>query len=244
MRYPLFIFLFLITCSSHGQKLKDVVEEDYELFCRNEFTVLKKNKTIKHGTYKSTYVNGNPRLEGYYKNGNKDSLWIYFDPSKPIIASRGYYKDGKKTGTWQYFDDKEQPMHLYNHSTGVLNFTTFEDTNKTHFVRLNDSIIETKVNRPAFFLLGEKHKMRIVRDNIVYPQTAINDNIFGTVIVSFFVNKYGEAIDHAISQSIGGGCDEEALRVVKLLPHEWVPGIYKNALCDLQVFIPITFQLN
>lgn len=244
MRVPILALLLILTCSAFSQKLKDVVEEDYDLFCRNEFTVLKKDKSVKHGVYKSIYVNGNPRLEGFYKFGSKDSLWVYFDPFKPVIAARGNYKENKKVGVWQYFDDKEQPMHLYNHSTGVLNFTTYVDTNKTHFVRLNDSIIETKVNRPPFYLLGEKNKMRIVRDNIVYPQTAINDNIYGTVIVSFFINKYGVAIDHEISQSIGGGCDEEAMRVVKLLPNEWVPGIYKNALCDVQVFIPITFQLN
>lgn len=244
MRTSLIALILIYCCTSYSQKLKEVIEEDYDLFCRNVYTVLKKEKSVKHGKYNSTFVSGNPRLDGFYKFGKKDSLWIYFDPFKPIIASRGYYKEGKKIGIWQYFDDKEQPMHLYNHSTGVLNFTTYVDTNKTHFVRINDSIIETKVERPPFFLLGEKHKMRVVRDNIVYPQQAIQDNIFGTVIVSFFIDKYGKAINHAISQSIGQDCDEEALRVVKLLPDEWVPGIYKNALTETQVFIPITFQLN
>lgn len=244
MRFISFLLLLSLASISFSQKLKDVVEEDYDLFCRNEYTVLKKDKTVKHGTYKSTYVSGNPRVEGYYSFGKKDSLWIYFNPFKPIVSSRGHYKDDNKVGVWQYFDDKEQPMHLYNHSTGVLNFTTYTDTNKTHILRINDSLVETKVARPAFFLLGEKHKMRIVRDNIVYPKSAIEDNIFGTVIVSFFVDKYGIAKDHFISKSIGGGCDEEALRVVKLLPNEWVPAIYNNALAEAQVSVLITFQLN
>ena len=244
MRIYIIILLCLLSNTSFCQKLKDIVEEDYNLFCRNEYTVLKKDKSVKHGGYKSIYVSGNPRQEGYYKFGKKDSLWVYFNPFKPLISSRGYYENDKKVGIWQYFDDKEQPRHLYNHSTGVLNFTTYTDTNKTHSIKVNDSIVETKVMRPPFFLLGEKYKMRIVRDNIVYPSQAIENNIYGTVIVSFFIDKYGKAKDHRVSQSIGGGCDEEALRVVQMLPDEWVPGIYKNALAEVQVSILITFQLN
>ena len=237
------IVLFNLIC--YSQKLKSIVEDDYDLFCRSEYTVLKKNKTVKHGRYKSYYVSGNPREEGYYKLGEKDSLWTYFHHSKPLMTSRGYYESGKKIGVWDYFDDKEQSRHRYNHSTGALLFTTFKDTAKTHSVRITkDSIIATKVTRPAIFLLGEKTQLRIIRNNIEYPQEAIELNLYGTVLVEFFIDKYGVAIDHRVTQSVGGGCDEEALRVVKLIPDEWIPGVYDNELRELLVLIPITFVLN
>ncbi|MEO9533805.1 MAG: energy transducer TonB [Crocinitomicaceae bacterium] len=245
MKLLSFIFFFLISISGFSQKLKSITEDNYDLFCRSEYTVLKKDKTVKHGRYRSVYVNGNPREEGYYHFGKKDSLWTYFHHSKPIMSSRGYYEDGKKVGIWDYFDEKEQSRHRYDHSTGVLYYTTFKDTASSHTVRISsDSILESKVTRPPIFLLGEKAQLRIIRNNIVYPSEAIELNLFGTVNVQFFVNIYGEAIDYKVTQSVGGGCDEEALRVVKLIPNEWIPGIYNNELKEMLVMIPITFVLN
>ncbi|MFT4602799.1 MAG: protein TonB [Arenicella sp.] len=244
MRSTLFILLLLFCTTSDAQKIKEIIEDDYDLFCRNIYDVLKKDKTVKHGSYKSTYVSGNPRIKGWYTFNQKDSLWTYFNSNKPIIAARGKYKYDVKLGVWDYFDSKEQLRHRYNHSTGVLNFTTFEDTVKKRTIIINDSVFTDKVSRPPIFLLGDKEKLRIIRNNIVYPQSAIDQNIFGTVMISFYINKYGKAIDHKITSSVGGGCDEEALRVVKLIPNEWVPGIYKNALHKMVITIPITFMLN
>jgi protein TonB len=242
----LFTFFLLFFCSTgFSQKLKSVSEDNYDLFCRSEYTVLKKDKSVKHGHYRSFSVNGNPIEEGYFYFGKKDSLWTYFHHDKSITSSRGYYKEGKKIGVWNYFDDKEQSRHRYNHSTGALLYSTFKDTAKTHTVRITlDSLVETKVTRPPVFLLGEKAQLRIIRNNIIYPEQAIENNIFGTVNVRFFINKYGVSIDHKVTQSIGGGCDEEALRVVKLIPDEWIPGVYNNELKEMLVLIPITFVLN
>lgn len=226
------------------QRLKKVKVDNYELFCKEEYTVLRKNKSIKHGFYKSSWVSGNPRQEGYYHYNQKDSLWIYFHPFKPIIASRGSYDTDEKIGIWEYFDERERLINRYNHSTGVLSYTTHVDTIIEHTVRLEDTVITTKVDRAPHYLHGKSVQLRIIRENISYPQSAIDQNIFGTVIISFFVDKFGFAIDHKIHQSIGKACDEEALRVVKLISSDWVPGIYKGELAEVKVYLPITFQLN
>ncbi|UKN00169.1 TonB family protein [Paracrocinitomix mangrovi] len=227
-----------------AQKTKKVVIEDYDLFARHEYYVLKKDKSIKHGVFKSTWVNGNPRLEGYYKNGKKDSLWTYFHQYKPIVCSRGYYEEDKKIGVWEYFDSKGKIMNRYDHSTHQLSYTTFVDTVKTYELRINDSTFEAKPQQPPIFLEGETVKNRVIQENISYPQEAITNNIFGTVHVSFFVNNEGQATDHQIIKSIGGGCDEEALRVVMLIPDEWAPAIYNGTVVESKVIVLITFVLN
>ena len=234
----------MLALTAQSQKVKHIVEEDYELFCRNEYDVLKIDKATKHGHYVSTWVNGNPRMEGHYSFGLKDSMWIYFNPYKPIIGSRGFYEEDKKIGVWEYFNDKGEPMNRYNHSTGALLYSTHADTNKTHIIKIADTLARVKVERPAFFLHGELNQFRIIQGNIKYPQEAIDLNIYGTVEVTFCVDIYGKTKDHSITKSIGGGCDEEALRVVQMIPDEWVPGVYQNALVEVMVTIPITFQLN
>lgn len=218
--------------------------EDYDCFCNYEYTVLKKDKAVRHGEYKSTWVTGNPREEGYYSFGLKDSLWIYYNRFKPIVGSRGRYHKGKKVETWEYFDDRGDIMNRYNHSTGYLSYTTFVDTVKSYQIRLEDTIVSAKPERSPIYLAGEKNKFRTIQENIVYPQDAIDANIFGTVMIAFYVNKNGVAIEHEIMKSIGGGCDEEALRVVQLIPDEWAPAIHEGKLAEARVIIPITFQLN
>lgn len=228
----------------NAQKLKHVIEDDYELFCKNEYSVLKIDKSVKHGHFKSTWVNGNPRIEGHYEFGLKDSLWTYFDPYKPIVSSRGYYQEGNKIGIWEYFDQKGKLLNRYDHSINYLSFTTFKDTVATRLIQTADTILEVKMERAPIFLEGETIKFRILQENTSYPQTAVDANIFGTVIISFYINVQGEAVEYEILKGIGGGCDEEALRVVKLIPNEWAPGIFEGQLIKSQIIMPITFTLN
>ena len=49
-----------------------------------------------------------------------------------------------------------------------------------------------------------------------YPEVAQKAGIEGLVTVSFIVNKEGEVSNIEILRGIGGGCDEEVIRVLKL----------------------------
>ncbi|MBD3636257.1 MAG: TonB family protein [Crocinitomicaceae bacterium] len=250
MKHLLLIVLALILNNSLAQRTKRVVVDDYDLFARHEYYVLRKDKSVKHGRYTSVWVNGSPRQEGYYNYGKKDSLWVYYHLMKPIVNSRGLYKDGNKIGVWEYFDDKGKIMNRYDHSLNYLSYTNFVDTAKTHLYRLKDSLgfidtlIQSKIDRPPIYLVGEQIIFQIIQNHIIYPQKAIGQNIYGTVRIGFFVTADGKAIDHEIIKGIGGGCDEEALRVVKLIPDEWSPAIHKGRIIEARVVIPITFQLN
>lgn len=61
----------------------------------------------------------------------------------------------------------------------------------------------------------------------MYPQQATENGIQGTVYVSFVVDSKGNVTDVKVLREIGGGCDEEALRVVKMMP-QWHPGKQKR----------------
>lgn len=250
MNRLIFIIFVLFSVPSLAQKTKKIKVDDYDLFAKHEYHVLKKDKTIKHGPYKSTWVNGNPRQEGFYHFGKKDSLWTYYNRFKPIVGSRGYYENGSKEEIWEYYDDKGKLMNRYDHSNHFLSYTTFRDTVKKYLIKFRDTIADkdttrmVKLEQPPLYLEGEKNKFRIIQDNIVYPPEAIELNIFGTVYISFFVNEYGQAIEHSIMQGIGGGCDEEALRVVKLIPNEWAVARFEGSIVSARVIVPITFQLN
>lgn len=77
---------------------------------------------------------------------------------------------------------------------------------------------------------------------ITYPEKARLAGIEGTVIVRFIVNKKGEVTNAEVIRGIGGGCDEEALRVVKQITFK--PARQRERLVKVKMSIPIKFQLN
>jgi protein TonB len=82
-----------------------------------------------------------------------------------------------------------------------------------------------------------------VSENIKYPVKAARMNISGKVFVQFVVNKDGSLTDFTVVKGIGGGCDEEAVRVLKSAP-KWVPGKQRGKNVRVRMVIPIIFMLR
>lgn len=79
--------------------------------------------------------------------------------------------------------------------------------------------------------------------NLRYPEIAKAAGIEGTVYVVFEVRADGKVVNHEIVRGIGGGCDEEALRVVSQSP-DWIPGRQKDRKVNVRVRVPIKFALS
>lgn len=56
-----------------------------------------------------------------------------------------------------------------------------------------------------------------IKKNLTYPPSALQQKIEGTVFIRYTINYKGKVIDTKIISGIGHGCDEEAIRLVKLL---------------------------
>jgi len=82
-----------------------------------------------------------------------------------------------------------------------------------------------------------------LRNNLKYPIQAKRMGIEGTVYVSFVVNTDGSVQDVKILRGIGGGCDEEAIRVVRNAPN-WNPGKQRGKAVRVKMSLPIRFKLN
>jgi TonB family protein len=79
--------------------------------------------------------------------------------------------------------------------------------------------------------------------NLRYPKEARDKDVEGAVYVSFIVEKDGSLSDPKVLRGIGYGCDEEALRVIKL-SENWNPAIKNGEKFRVRFTIPIFFQLK
>ena len=79
--------------------------------------------------------------------------------------------------------------------------------------------------------------------NLSYPAEAKAMGIEGTVIVVFVINADGSISDAEILRGIGGGADEEAVRVVSESPN-WTPAQEKGQVLNCRMRLPIRFKLS
>lgn len=87
-----------------------------------------------------------------------------------------------------------------------------------------------------------KGGLAALQKKINYPEMARKAGIEGKVIIQFIVNEQGKVEDPRVIRGIGGGCDEEALRVVKQA--EFQPGRQRGEPVRVQYSLPITFRLQ
>ncbi len=81
-----------------------------------------------------------------------------------------------------------------------------------------------------------------MKSNLKYPEEALKLKISGQVLVQFVIDEQGNVTRPSILQGIGTGCDEEALRVVSLMP-KWTPGMQNGKPVPVRMKLPFYFQL-
>ena len=83
---------------------------------------------------------------------------------------------------------------------------------------------------------------KFIADNIKYPEAAFKQNISGKVRISFIIETNGLASHLVVVNAVGGGCEQEAIRLLKLI--SWHPGLNNNMAVRSRMELDITFKLN
>jgi TonB family protein len=81
-----------------------------------------------------------------------------------------------------------------------------------------------------------------LKQNLTYPAQAKKEGIEGTVYVAFVVEVDGSIQGVELLRGIGGGCDEEAMRVIRNAP-DWEPGTQRGQKVNVKMRVPIKFKL-
>jgi TonB family protein len=106
-----------------------------------------------------------------------------------------------------------------------------------------EEAVFTVVEKMPEYPGGEDARIKFMVENIKYPEQAKKNGIQGVVFVSYVVEKDGKISNVKTIRGIGGGCDEEAERVISLMPN-WNPGIQKGQPVRVQFNLPVRFSLD
>ena len=160
-------------------------------------------------------------------------------------------------------EQKPQPVEVPKQTTQleiVQDDVETEDLNINAEVEQNEvieeyvapEVVEEEVVEQEIFQIveempsfpgGEAKLMEYVAKNIKYPQIARETGIQGRVFVGFVVEPDGSISNVKLLRGIGGGCDEEAMRVIKSLP-KWKPGKQRGKAVHVSYQIPVFFKLQ
>jgi protein TonB len=111
-------------------------------------------------------------------------------------------------------------------------------------------VVEDKKQEPFMYVEqmpefpgGEVELMKYLQKNIKYPPAARENGIEGKVVLQFVVDEKGNISEIKIIRDIGGGCGDEAVRVVKTMP-PWKPGKQNGNAVPVYYKLPVTFKLS
>jgi len=113
---------------------------------------------------------------------------------------------------------------------------------------LSEIVVETKEEESSGYVAatqekGVRHYERYLKRSLKYPKAATENNIEGAVILELTINSFGSVTNIDVKQSLGYGCDQEAIRLVREGPN-WVASTRDNIAVDDKVSITISFKLK
>lgn len=185
------------------------------------FTVTKEGKAI-DPFFKDNY-------DTYYQNESKRILnFMLFEPGKVggvIVDSYG--------SLTMVFNGERYKESLKERKKLKSSLTKPQDSTFT--------IYEVADKSPEYYK-GDDELPAFILENIEYPNVAKNQNIEGTVQLSFIVETNGFVSNVKAIKQVNGGCTEEAIRVAQLL--KWKPAEKNGKYVRYRVTYPITFNLK
>lgn len=172
--------------------------------------------------------------------------------SGPVFGQKvqkNFWKDPfprKPAGVWEFYDFKGELEQTYDFTKDSLIYQkTFPQASNVKYRAITGSdTLLTKLDTPPILIGGSAVVMRTLTNNLKYPPEARERRIQRRVIISFMVASDGKASDFKIQTGIGSACDEEALRVIKLIHNKWYPGILNGKRVSTIYTIPVFFRLG
>ncbi len=159
----------------------------------------------------------------------------FFNSDSKTFEEEGDLKNGKKTGTWKGIFNSGKINTVEEYANGKFIKGTSTDENEKN---INYTVKEALPT----FKGGESAFGNYLSRTIKYPILAKHDHIQGRVVVSFVVETDGHLTDFKILYDIGGGCGEEAIRVLKQSP-KWNSGLQHGMPVRVAYTMPINFTL-
>ena len=163
----------------------------------------------------------------------------------------GVAKDHSEAKKWYYKaaaqNHTEAKKALNKLTSTNVNTEVTENVEMVQQVTIEEEIEDdqpfVKVEKMPSFQGGDILTFRTwVQKSIIYPQTALINNISGRVLLMFVIERDGSLTDIQVLQSPDSSLSNEAIRVLKISP-KWEPGKQRNKPVRVKYTLPVDFRI-
>ena len=205
---------------------------------------------------------------GYYSYTYEDEkgIWrdvpmqlVVFDEEIILWQGNKYYYNAElfrhTPGRYRFFLTVRRYSKEYTLMTEFQLQDNMIELFKRHpYSQLNDTLLpseEEAVYPPIYNVIDQMPEfpggidklLQFINDNMKYPTKAQTEGIQGRVAVQFIVDENGYIIEPNIVRSVEPSLDNEALRLIKMLP-QWKPGTLKGKAVKVKYTVPVAFKLK
>ena len=199
----------------------------------------------------TSYVHGQETIlkekkgESYYvlKSDPKIKHGTYQYSKKKQLIEKGQYDNGKKIGVWEFYDSDGSLEQKYDYSANQLLFNK-SDSQFTNCKMIVEGKPTDKPEVAPVFIGGFSRYKRLMMQNLKYPEEAKTKGLEGRETILVSLSKTGEITGLTIYKAIDQTLDQEAIRLINELPHEWIPAKNMSQSVDVIVALPVMFTLN
>lgn len=216
----------------NGNKL-DPASQGLDVSCTNDNTLIVTNHTE---VIKGRNVEVGENYVFYQQEGYATVKAV---PIQEVMVIK--YADGRK----ETLDGKGSDNPTVGHKVPPVppSSTTYATVRQPEYMAPEDDEIYLDVDEDAAFPGGQKGLNHYFNQNMRYPKAAWNKGISGQVYVTFVVEKNGDVTGAKVLRDIGGGCGEEALRLVLRMPR-WKPAKKDGKVVRTEMNIPVEFVIE
>lgn len=184
---------------------------------------------------------------------------IYFNLTFPAFpqGTTSFDLIESATSDWKFYNVRNESMNTFAISSqdyvnpngigGAINIDELKKDNqraggKTSYSRNPEVVDNALVEVPATYPGGEAALIQFVNQNVVYPDSAWENNLQGTVIARFKVDVDGKVSSVKIEKSLSRDCDKAVVDVIRKLPR-FVPAKQKGHSVPVWFRLPVRFRV-
>ena len=183
------------------------------------------------------HSNGQVQMHGYFSSLDpeiRDGEFNYYT-EQGIKANKLIWVNNLVAETYAYDAAGKEMSHIIKRE--YLSTLTDEEKFKKYGTIDIDSL--------PVFPGGNENVNVFLEKHLVYPPEAVKANIEGLVMITITIDEKGRAKGLKLVKSMHPLLDEEAMRVVKLLPKKgWTPGQDKGKKVTAAFAVPVSFVLK
>lgn len=196
---------------------------------QKEYTMRKYDfdEVLLRGIYRKRYLKGGERMFSgvdtfFFKNGHINYI-IHYHDSKQNGELLSFYDNGKL---------RRKEYYQYDSLLSSSCYTIAGDDTACFPFRVNPEY-------PG----GENERKAFIKNNVNYPTEALEDDIEGSVIISFIVQEDGSYSSFRVIKSPHPILSQEALRVAQMMP-KWKPGLLDGEPAKMLMNMPVKFRIE